>query len=77
MPIDRQVKFSSVSNLSLYIPRNYGNDDDTSTSVYFIGLKGEFMAPFRQQVVITSYESQANPADHKVNFLNTAHQDIS
>lgn len=38
------VKFSSVSHLSIYIPRNYANDNDIQTTVYYIGLKGEFLA---------------------------------
>ena len=39
----RMVKFSSVSHLSLFFPKNFSNDDDVSTMIYYIGLKGEFM----------------------------------
>lgn len=37
------VKFGSVTNLSIYVQRNYSNDDDVSTMINFIGLKGEYM----------------------------------
>ena len=40
----RTTKFSSISNLSIHIPRNYADDDDTSTTIYYIGLKGEYMS---------------------------------
>jgi hypothetical protein len=60
------VKFSSVSHLSLHIPQNFG---DETTSVYYIGLQGDWMDVKRQEIVITAYEKYANPADHK-NILN-------
>ena len=40
----RIVKFSSVTHLSIFIKRNYADDDDVSTMVYFIGLKGDFIS---------------------------------
>ena len=73
----KTVKFSSINHLSIYIPRNYANDDDLPTRVYYIGLNGEFMGALRPQAIITSYESQANPADHKLEFTKHVFQDIS
>ena len=73
----KMVKFSSVTNLSIYVPRNYANDNDVSTVIYYIGLNGEFQGAHRQQAVITNYESQANPADHKTEFIKHVYQDIS
>ena len=40
----RPVKFSSVSHLSIFVLRNYDNDNDTQTKISFIGLKGDFIA---------------------------------
>ncbi|XP_049513583.1 PITH domain-containing protein CG6153 isoform X2 [Dermacentor silvarum] len=57
------VKFSSVHHLSLHFPSNFGSD---TTRVYYIGLHGEYTEAQRQGVVLCSYESAANPADHKV-----------
>lgn len=59
----RAVKFSSVHHLSLHFPSNFGSD---TTRVYYIGLHGEYTEAQRQGVVLCSYESAANPADHKV-----------
>lgn len=59
----RAVKFSSVHHLSLHFPSNFGGD---TTRVYYIGLHGEFTEAQRQGVVLCSYESAPNPADHKV-----------
>jgi hypothetical protein len=93
------VKFSSVNHLSLYFPKNFSFDNDESTVIYYIGLKGEFMTvrlffkliylspaqlflclikkkANRQQVVITNYESRANPADHKVEFGKNVFSDV-
>lgn len=57
------VKFSSVYELSIYIPQNYG---DESTIIYYIGLQGDFLGAKRQEAIITSYEAYPNPADHKL-----------
>ncbi|KAH6922529.1 hypothetical protein HPB50_015271 [Hyalomma asiaticum] len=59
----RAVKFSSVHHLSLHFPSNFGSE---TTRVYYIGLHGEYTEAQRQGVVLCSYESAANPADHKV-----------
>jgi hypothetical protein len=71
----KTVKFSSISHLSIYIPRNYDNDDDTSTMIYYIGLNGDFMGAHKQSAIITSYEAQANPADHKIEFTKHVFQE--
>uniref|UniRef100_A0A023GG31 Putative thioredoxin-like protein n=1 Tax=Amblyomma triste TaxID=251400 RepID=A0A023GG31_AMBTT len=59
----RAVKFSSVHHLSLHFPSNFGDD---VTRIYYIGLHGEFSEAQRQGIVLCSYESAPNPADHKV-----------
>merc|ERR550532_1680534 len=56
------AKFNSVEHLSLYFPKNFGND---VTKVYYIGLRGDFTEAHRHGVTIVTYEARANPADHK------------
>ncbi|KAI6660382.1 hypothetical protein LOD99_13968 [Oopsacas minuta] len=65
----KSSKLSSVESLTLYFSKNYG---DESTRIYYIGLNGEFLKARRQEVVITSYELRANPADHKVKDFQPA-----
>ncbi|CAK9297042.1 unnamed protein product [Gordionus sp. m RMFG-2023] len=55
--------FSSIYHLTIYIPKNYGS---TRTKVYYIGLFGDFLRPFRQEIILCNYEASANPCDHKV-----------
>lgn len=40
-------KFSNITHLSLYFPTNFGGD---KTRIYYIGLRGEYVADIRQQV---------------------------
>lgn len=72
----KPVKFSSVTHLSIYIEKNFSDDEDTSTEVYFIGLKGDFISAHRQQVVITNYESKPNLADHKTDINQTVFRGV-
>ncbi|KAF9194784.1 hypothetical protein BGZ50_005824 [Haplosporangium sp. Z 11] len=58
----RVAKFTSIRNLTLYFSENFGGD---TTKISFIGLKGEFSV-LKKDPIITVYELQANPADHKV-----------
>ncbi|KAI1300106.1 hypothetical protein EDD11_006304 [Mortierella claussenii] len=58
----RVAKFSSIRSLTLFFSENFGGD---TTKIIFIGLKGEF-SELKRDPIITVYELQANPADHKV-----------
>ncbi|KAF9414476.1 PITH domain-containing protein 1 [Podila epigama] len=58
----RVAKFTSIRSLTLFFGENFGGD---ITKVNFIGLKGEY-SEFKRDPIITVYELQANPADHKV-----------
>ncbi|KAF8951144.1 PITH domain-containing protein 1 [Entomortierella lignicola] len=60
------AKFTSIRSLTLFFSENYGGD---TTRINFIGLKGEF-TEFKRDPIITVYELQANPADHKVPGVN-------
>jgi len=55
------VSFSSVSHLTIHIPTNFGND---TTSLCYIGLRGEYTAAQRSEILITNYEVRPNMADH-------------
>ncbi|CAO3660324.1 unnamed protein product [Rhizopus stolonifer] len=58
----RVTKFSSVRNITLFFPENFGED---TSIVRYIGFKGEW-TEVKRDPIITVYEANANPADHKV-----------
>ena len=58
----RVVTFSSVHHLSTHFPTNFGED---VTTVYYIGLKGEFTEAKRVGVVNAVYEARPMMQDHK------------
>lgn len=62
------ARFNDVSHLSIHFPSNHGNSD--KTEVFYIGLKGDYMGPHRQKIVITTYEALPNPADHKADSMD-------
>ncbi|KAF9354969.1 hypothetical protein BGX34_010718 [Mortierella sp. NVP85] len=64
----RVAKFASIRSLALYFSDNFGGD---TTRISFIGLKGEF-SELKRDPIITIYELQANPADHKVPGVHDA-----
>jgi hypothetical protein len=72
----KQVKFSWINHLAIYVPRNYSNNSEVSTSIYYIGLNGEFQSVNKQQVVIANYEAKPNPADHKTDLNKNIYQNI-
>jgi hypothetical protein len=71
------ARFNSVSSLSIYFPKNFGCSENCPTKVYYIGLKGDFMEPFRQEVVVATYEARANVADHKNKLCDSVTQEIT
>ncbi|KAI8992372.1 galactose-binding domain-like protein [Pilobolus umbonatus] len=58
----RVSKFSNVRNISLFFPENFGED---TSIIRFVGFKGEW-SEMKRDPIITVYEANANPADHKV-----------
>ncbi|KAI9259485.1 galactose-binding domain-like protein [Phascolomyces articulosus] len=58
----RITKFTNVRNITLFFPENFG--DDTSI-IRFVGFKGEW-TEIKRDPIITVYEANANPADHKI-----------
>lgn len=67
------VKFSNVYSVSLHFPNNFGED---CTQIFYIGLKGDFTEGQREGILITNYESAANPADHKLDQFTKVHSQI-
>ncbi|KIJ66801.1 hypothetical protein HYDPIDRAFT_149766 [Hydnomerulius pinastri MD-312] len=57
----KAAKFSNISSVTLFIPSNRGAD---STRIYYVGFLGHW-SERKGNPVITVYEAQANPADHK------------
>mmetsp|Transcript_63876 Transcript_63876/g.114046 ORF Transcript_63876/g.114046 Transcript_63876/m.114046 type:complete len:218 (-) Transcript_63876:55-708(-) len=57
-------KFTSVCNVTLHFPSNFGGD---ITTLYFLGLKGETTSVTTKQVIMNAvYESAPRPQDHKI-----------
>ncbi|KAE8542356.1 hypothetical protein D1P53_001131 [Cryptococcus gattii VGV] len=72
----KAAKFSGLTSLTIFFPGNTADDDEETTKVYYIGLRGSWKPlPSRPGIII--YESSANPADHKIPGVNaggTAHR---
>lgn len=58
----KMAKFNNVYSITIYFPQNFGND---VTRIYYLGLKGEYSAPYKREAVVTSYESKPQLKDHK------------
>ncbi|CUA68505.1 PITH domain-containing protein 1 [Mus musculus] [Rhizoctonia solani] len=54
-------KFSNCESLTLFFPAAQGGD---TLRIYYIGLLGEW-SEIKRDAIVTVYEAQANPADHK------------
>ncbi|KAI9319097.1 galactose-binding domain-like protein [Dichotomocladium elegans] len=57
----RITKFTNVRSITLFFPENFGAD---TSIIKFIGFKGEW-TEIKRDPIITVYEANANPADHK------------
>ncbi|KNE65942.1 hypothetical protein AMAG_10229 [Allomyces macrogynus ATCC 38327] len=57
----KPAKFRAVCSLTLYIPRNFGDD---VMRIWYLCLRGEHTAVSRDPI-ITASEAAANPADHQ------------
>jgi len=58
-------RFQNISSLTLFFPDNQERDDDVSTIITYVGLKGKGSRQKRMAVEAV-YESQGMPKDHKV-----------
>ncbi|KAF9469042.1 PITH domain-containing protein [Collybia nuda] len=57
----KTAKFSNISSVTLFFPASQGAD---STQVYYVGFLGHW-SERKNNPILTVYEAQANPADHK------------
>ena len=69
----RIVTFSSVYHLTLYFPKNFGDD---TTKINFIGLKGDWSEGHRHGVTLCTYEATPSMADHKDKIVETNNMNI-
>jgi len=69
----KAVSFSSVNHLSIHIPSNFG---DETTKVCYIGLRGEWTAAQRSEILIANYELAPNMADHPNRLWEHASHEI-
>lgn len=67
------VTFNNVHHLSIYFPTNFGEE---TTRIYWIGLRGEFSEAHHHGVTICTYESAANPSDHKNSLFDSVGHSI-
>ena len=65
-------KFTGIHMLVLYFPSNFGDD---VTRIEYIGLKGEHKE-MKRDTIITVYELNANPKDHKTDTQNFVSKSI-
>jgi hypothetical protein len=56
------AKFQNLSSITFHFPGNLGGLD--ATSVYYIGMKGDFIHA-RREPVIANYELRPNPAKNQ------------
>jgi hypothetical protein len=64
-PLRPAGRFRNVTSLTIFFVDNYGESEDISTAVTYVGLKGQG-TKMRHGIVSAVYESQGVPADHKV-----------
>jgi hypothetical protein len=71
--VTKAARFNSVHHLSILFPRNFGAE---TTKIYYIGLRGDFTQAHRQEILVTTYEARANPADHKTSLFDTIPHEV-
>ena len=63
----KRTKFSSLSHLSIYVSQNFGADN---TQINYIGLKGQFLTPFRKMNTVSAvYELRPTSTENELKSL--------
>jgi hypothetical protein len=76
IPLNR-AHWNMTTSINLFFEDNHSGGDEDVTKVFYIGLKGDFMALNREPVNVL-YEAAANPSDHAViQGLNNVGQSMS
>ena len=63
-PLRPAGRFRNIDSLTLFFSDNYGSDDEVSTVITYIGLKGRGSG-IKRTAVQCVYESRGMPEDHK------------
>ena len=61
-------QFTNISQLTLFVTSNYGAD---TTSLWYLGIRGQMITLRQDAPVSIVYEAQANPKDHAVKGTET------
>jgi len=64
-PLRPAGRFQNISSFTIFFKSNYGGEDEVSTNITYVGLKGKG-TKMRRGVVHTVYESKPMPEDHQV-----------
>ncbi|KAI9811432.1 MAG: hypothetical protein M1827_005415 [Pycnora praestabilis] len=64
LPVKRST-FNTTRSLTLFFEDNFGQGEEDTTRISYLGFKGEFMRLSREPVSFL-YESAARPTDHEV-----------
>ena len=67
------VTFNSVHHLTIHIAGNFGSD---TSSVYYVGFRGEFQQAHTHGVTICTYESAPQAQDHKGELFDHTNQQV-
>lgn len=68
-PLRPAGRFQNISSLTLFVQDNFSGEDDVSTVITYIGLKGKGTRQ-KRMAVNTVYEAKPMPEDHKMPGIN-------
>ncbi|CCF57991.1 hypothetical protein KAFR_0D03430 [Kazachstania africana CBS 2517] len=65
-----KLKFQNTDSITLFIKNNWSQDEDLNCKIFYIEIRGEINNRLKKSnetngFAATSYESRANPLDHK------------
>lgn len=69
-PLRPAGRFQNISSLTIFVADNYSGDDELSTFITYVGLKGKGTRQ-KRIVVDAIYETKPMPGDHKTESFST------
>lgn len=69
-PLRPAGRFQNISHLTIFVADNYSGDEERSTIITYVGLKGKGTRQ-RRMAVDTIYESKPMAKDHKMPGMDT------